>query len=163
MKKLITAFAIALPALSAAPAVAAPGPAEPPAPQAEILAEQPTEAVPLGTRIQVQSLGDMAVTVRPAGQTMPPRMDDAQVLVYDVEVEALGDIAAISEYDLNMATTGGENLGALADIPGGLRFGVLDPGEVRRGLIAFELPHGQDPVAIIFATGNGYIQGTWAA
>lgn len=162
MKKLITAFAIALPALSGAPAVAAPD-AEPPPTQAEVLAEQPTEAVPLGTRIQVQSMGDMAVTVRASDQAMPPRMDDAQVLVYDVEVEALGETAAISEYDLNMATTGGENLGALSDIPGGLEFGLLDPGETRRGLVAFDLPDGQEPVTIVFATSNGYIQGTWLA
>ncbi|NKY32471.1 hypothetical protein HGA13_05190 [Nocardia speluncae] len=163
MRKLIAAFAIALPALSGAPAVAAPDPAEPPPPQVEVRAEQPTEAVPLGTPIQVQSVGAMDITVRASDQAMPPRMNDASVVVYDVEVEALGETAGIGPYDLNLATAGGDNLGALADIPGGLQFGLLDPGEIRRGLVAFELPHGQEPVAIVFATGNGYIQGTWAA
>ncbi|WP_280435532.1 hypothetical protein [Nocardia carnea] len=163
MKKLVTAFAIALPALSGAPAVAAPDPAEPPPPQVEVRAEQPTEAVPLGTRIQVRSPGDTAVTVRASDQTLAPRMNGASVLVYDVEVEALGESAGVGPYDLNLATTGGENVGALADIPGGLRFGLLAPGEIRRGLVAFELPPGQSPVAIVFATSDGYIQGTWAA
>ncbi|MFD4401416.1 hypothetical protein ACFWPH_01505 [Nocardia sp. NPDC058499] len=163
MRKLIAAFAIALPALSGAPAVAAPDPVEPPPPQVEVRAEQPTEAVPLGTPIQVQSGGPMAITVRATEQTMPPRMNDASVVVYEVDVEAQGDMAAIGPYDLNLATTGGENLGALSDIPGGLQFGVLDPGERRRGLVAFELPDGHEPVAIVFATSNGYIQGTWAA
>ncbi|MFI1460104.1 hypothetical protein [Nocardia carnea] len=163
MRKLIAAFAIALPALSGAPAVAAPDPAEPPPSQVDVRAEQPTEAVPLGTPIQVQSMGPMTITVRATDQTMPPRMNDASVVVYEVEVEAQGDMAAIGPYDMNLATTGGENLGALADIPGGLQFGLLDPGEVRRGLVAFELPHGQEPVAVVFATSNGYIQGTWAS
>lgn len=159
MRKLLTAFAIALPALSGAPAVAGPGPT---LEQAEIRTERPSEAVPLGTRIQVQSQGAMAVTVRASDRTMPSRITDARVLVYDVEAEALHEPAAISEYDLNLTTSGGENLGVLSDIPGGLKFGLLEPGETRSGSVAFEVPAGQEPTGIVFATGNGYIQGVWA-
>ncbi|MEU1980635.1 hypothetical protein [Nocardia sp. NPDC019395] len=159
-KTVVTAAAVVLPLVFAAPAFAEPTPVEP-GPPAAALAE-PAASGPLGTTFPIRTGGDMAITLRPADAAVAPRAEGQSVLVYEVSAEQTAGMPYfLPTLDLRMVTKNGDTVYPLTDVPGEYPGGFIEPGQPRRGLVAFGVTDQQVPEEIVFATDDAFVQGAW--